>query len=490
METIIKDVAVVINWIFSNLFYINIFLAIIIVFFQRRDPQSVWTWLLVLYFLPVVGFILYLIIGQDYRKSKMFRIKGVEDALSWEAEKQKEKLKNHKLKMSDKPLGVYSDLILYNLKTCGAIYTEGNKIDIFTEGERKFNSLFESMEKAKSSIHIQYYIMRDDPLFRRLEDIIIRKADEGVEVRILYDAIGGKGIKRKTLKNLRSHGIKTGIFFKAFFKKINFRINYRNHRKIVVIDGRVGYVGGFNFGVEYLGEKKRYGNWRDTHLRIEGPAVDDLQTRFMLDWNYAVKENLFKDGKYFYDYSKKNPDKKGIQIISSGPDSSWQVIKDNYVKLISKAEKTIRIQTPYFIPDNEVRGALSIAALSGVDVKLMIPCKPDHPFVYWATYSNIGSLLASGARCFVYDNGFLHAKGITVDGLVSSYGTTNMDIRSFALNFEVNAVIYNSETTKKFDKIFEEDLKYCREITLEDYKKRSLIIRFKEQFSRLLSPLM
>jgi len=490
MESIINFLYEAIKWILNNIFYINILFAIVIIFFQRRDPQSVWTWILVLYFLPIVGFLLYLVLGQNYRKSKMFKIKGVEDALSWEAEKQKEKLQNHKLKISDKPLGVYSDQILYNLKTCGSIYTEGNKIEIFSDGIKKFEELFASMEKAKSSIHVQYYIMRDDALFRRLEDVLIRKADQGVEVRILYDAIGGKGLKRKTLKNMKAHGIKTGIFFKAFFKKINLRINYRNHRKIVVIDGKVGFVGGFNFGVEYLGENKKFGYWRDTHLKFEGPAVEDLQVRFMYDWNYAVKENLFKEGKYFFDHGTKAMDKKGVQIISSGPDSNWQVIKDNYIKLISKAEKTIRIQTPYFIPDNEVRGALSIAALSGVDVKLMIPCKPDHPFVYWATYSNIGELLASGARCFVYNNGFLHAKGITVDSNVSSYGTANMDIRSFALNFEVNAVIYSSEITKRFDGIFEEDLKYCTELTLEDYKKRSPVIRIKEQVSRLLSPLM
>ena len=490
MHELLNSSIEVLKWIFNNIFYINILLSIIIVFFQRRDPQSVWTWLLVLYFIPILGFIFYLIIGQDYRKSKMFRIKGVEDTFSLEAAKQKEKLENNKLKISDKPLGVFSDLILYNLNTCGAIYTEGNKIQVFTDGKEKFNNLLNTMNEAKKSINIQYYIMRDDALFDKLKKVLIKKADEGVEIRILYDAIGGKGIKRKTIKELRSHGIKTGIFFKALFKKINFRINYRNHRKIVVIDGKIGFVGGFNFGVEYLGQKKRYGYWRDTHLKMEGPAVEDLQIRFMFDWNYAVKENLFKENRFFHDHPVKGFKKNGVQIISSGPDSQRQIIKDNYSKLISKAEKTIRIQTPYFIPDNEVRSSLSIAALSGVDVKLMIPCKPDHPFVYWATYSNIGELLRSGARCYIYNNGFLHSKGITVDGKVSSYGTANMDIRSFALNFEVNAVIYNSDITEKFDKIFEEDLKYCTELTLEDYEKRSLFIRFKEQFSRLLSPLM
>ncbi|MDE7157572.1 MAG: cardiolipin synthase, partial [Lachnospiraceae bacterium] len=218
--------------------------------------------------------------------------------------------------------------------------------------------------------------------------------------------------------------------------------------------------------------------------------VTDLQIRFVLDWNYATKENLFREEKYFEKYTHKNPGSTGIQIISSGPDSKRQEIRDNYLRLINKAKKSIYIQTPYFIPDEAVLQALNIAAMSGIDVKLMIPCKPDHPFVYWVTYSYSGDLLESGARIYCYDNGFLHAKGMVVDGIVSCYGTANMDMRSFALNFEVNAVIYDRQLSECLEKAFLKDLECCSELTKYNYERRSLPIRIKEQISRLLAPLM
>lgn len=275
-------------------------------------------------------------------------------------------------------------------------------------------------------------------------------------------------------------------------------MNYRNHRKIVVIDNKVGYVGGFNIGREYISRDPKFGYWRDTHLKLTGGSVLSLQIRFALDWNYAAGENLFKDMRYFetgadlfrLDQVDPGIHPLGIQIIASGPDAVSRQIRDNYIRLFAKARDHIYIQTPYFVPDDAVLSALQIAARSGVDVRLMIPCKPDHPFVYWATYSYVGDLLSAGARCYTYENGFLHAKGVMTDGRVCSYGTANMDIRSFELNFEVNAVIYDEETTKELENIFIEDLKLCKEITREGYASRDLWIRVKEQCSRLLSPLL
>ena len=293
--------------------------------------------------------------------------------------------------------------------------------------------------------------------------------------------------------------MKVGVFFPALLGRLNLRINYRNHRKIVVIDGNIGYVGGFNIGREYISRDPKFGYWRDTHLRITGDAVVSLQIRFALDWNYATHENLFTNMAYFEPQDRadlvramQTGEKRllAIQIVASGPDTLDRQIRNNYLELFHKARKNIYIQTPYFVPDDAILSALKIAARSGVDVRLMIPCKPDHPFVYWATYSYAGDLLQAGARCYVYDNGFLHAKGVMVDGRVSCYGTANMDIRSFELNFEVNATIYDEEVTRELEEIFRNDLYHCREITPEVYEKRSLLIRVKEQGSRLLSPLL
>ena len=307
---------------------------------------------------------------------------------------------------------------------------------------------------------------------------------------------------------MRAAGIKVGVFFPPILGWLNLRVNYRNHRKIVVIDGCVGFVGGFNIGREYISKEPKFGYWRDTHLKILGEAAISLQLRFALDWNYATGENLFKDMQYFGGEggpTKQQPAKgaspvgtglKGaselvsMQIITSGPDTREPHIRNNYLELFHKAKHNIYIQTPYFIPDDAILSALKIAALSGVDVRLMIPCKPDHPFVYWATCSYAGELLDYGARVYIYENGFLHSKGIMVDGMVSCYGTANMDIRSFELNFEVNATIYDEDVTGELEEAFINDLPHCRELTREDYKKRNLWMRVREQSSRLLSPLL
>lgn len=493
------------SWSMEHLLYINLVLSVMIVFFQRRDPKAVWTWLLALYFVPVFGFLFYLVFCQDMHKSKMFRIKGVEDRLNFTARSQEDFLRSHDMSLSD-PLAMdYEDLVMFNLETSGAVLTADNHVEVFTDGESKFGDLRQEMRRAKRFIHIQYYIIKDDELFDSIRPILLAKAKEGVEVRILYDGMGGRFMPQKKWRELEAAGVKVGEFFPAILGRLQLRLNYRNHRKIVVIDGQIGYVGGFNIGREYISKDPKFGYWRDTHLKLSGGSVISLQIRFALDWNYATKENLFENLGYFdiaaseMELSDSFSDMDlggikcppiGIQIVASGPDARCKQIRDNYIQLFNKARKHIYIQTPYFVPDDAVLSALQIAARSGVDVRLMIPCKPDHPFVYWATYSYVGDLLSAGARCYTYENGFLHAKGVMVDGRVSSYGTANMDIRSFELNFEVNAVIYDEETTEQLEEIFENDLKMCKEITPDIYADRNLWIRIKEQCSRLLSPLL
>lgn len=509
MEIVLKSIGEVWKWLMDNLLYINLFLSVVIVFFQRRDPKAVWTWLLALYFVPIFGFLLYLLLCQDFRKSKMFHVKEVEDRLKYPIKSQEAGIQNRESWFRDPLCRDYEDLVLYNLTTSGAVLTVDNTVDIFTDGVEKFEDLKAEMRKAENYIHIQYYIIKNDELFQSMIPILEEKAREGVEVRILYDGMGGRFMPKRIWKRLRDNKIQVGEFFPAFLGRLHLRVNYRNHRKIVVIDGKVGYVGGFNIGKEYISKEQKFGYWRDTHLKIQGSAVYALQIRFVLDWNYATKENLFKNGKYFGLPDKEGgrqgdmargilnvpkPElfgqRAGIQIINSGPDASNRQIRNNYLQLFHKAKHHIYIQTPYFIPDDTVLSALKIAAESGLDVRLMIPCKPDHPFVYWATYSYVKDMLEAGARCYTYEKGFLHAKGVMVDSLVSCYGTANMDIRSFELNFEVNATIFDAETTQKLEAAFLKDLDHCREITKKRYEQRGIVVRVKEQCSRLLSPLL
>ena len=503
MESVWRQTILVWNWLMEHLIYINLILSITIVFFQRRDPKAVWTWLLALYFIPVFGFLLYLLLGQDMRKGKMFRVKEIEDRMRYSARNQEEFLKSHDISLVSTLARDYEDLVVYNLETSGSVLTVDNTVEIFTDGEKKFNDLRKELENATRFIHLQYYIIKDDELFDSIIPILIKQARAGVEVRILCDGMGGRFMRKSKWKNLKDNGVKVGIFFPPVLGRLQLRVNYRNHRKIVVIDNRVGYVGGFNIGREYISKDPKFGHWRDTHLKLQGGSVLSLQIRFALDWNYAAGENLFKNMKYFCEDENgscldcmgvmdmdQTEKKLGVQIIASGPDARSRQIRDNYIRLFSKAKDHIYIQTPYFVPDDAVLSTLKVAARSGVDVRLMIPCKPDHPFVYWASYSYVGDLLLEGVKCYTYENGFLHSKGVMTDGKVSSYGTANMDIRSFELNFEVNAVIYDEETTKKLEELFLNDLNVCKEITLERYEARSLFIRIKEQGSRLLSPLL
>ena len=479
-----------VRFFFTHLVIWNMLFAIVIVFFQRRDPKSVWAWLLLLYFIPVLGFVFYLLLGQDMHKRKMFRNKEVEDHIGEDIRRQEYRLKTGDEQELDENIKGYEDLVMYNLETGSSVLTKDNDVDIFIDGNEKFRALKEDLRKAEHFIHIQYYIIKNDVVFNEIKDILIEKAAQGVEVRVLFDAMGCRSVRHSYWKKLNAKGVQTAEFFPALLRRLQLRINYRNHRKIVVIDNKVAYVGGFNVAKEYIDLDEKFGHWRDTHLRIRGSAVLSLQVRFILDWNYAAGENLLEKKELFQGTEAGNRDHCDMQIISSGPDKTTQQIHDNYLRLINKAQKSIYIQTPYFIPDEAILNALMIAVKSGIEVNIMIPCMPDHPFVYWATYSYIGDMVMAGANCYTYNNGFLHSKGMIVDDKVLCYGTANMDIRSFALNFEVNAVIYDEKKAKEMVDIFRKDLEVCRQITKDYYAGRKLKIRVKEQVCRLLSPLL
>lgn len=480
-----------INFVGSiSIFYIlNIIMALVVIFLERKDPTATLAWVLVLLIFPGAGFVFYLLLSQNFSRKKLFTMKIYAKKTFGDYIKFQEELFNSGgLILNDKNIESFKDMIKMNLFTNKSSYTQNNDVEIFIDGKEKFYELFKCIEKAKNNIHVEYYIIKNDNLGNRLMNLLEKKAEEGVEVRFLFDSIGGRQIPKEKIDKLKKSGVKVASFFSSSIPLFNFKINYRNHRKIVVIDGEIGFIGGFNVGDEYVGLNTKIGYWRDTHLKITGDAVVDLQTRFFLDWGHATKEDMMYRPKYFPDTGNKG--KIGIQIISSGPDKLDEAIKRNYVKMINSAKESICIQTPYFVPDASVLEALKIAASSGVDVRIMIPCKPDHIFVYWATYWYCGELLQYGVKVYTYENGFLHAKTLVIDGIVSSVGTANFDFRSFKLNFEGNAIIYDTKISSTLKDIFMEDLNYSLELTREVYLERGITIRFKESISRLLSPLL
>ena len=351
-----------------------------------------------------------------------------------------------------------------------------------------YRDLFNDIRAAKSFIHIEYYIFRYDDLGRALIKELHEKTKDGVEVRLVIDGMGSKRITKKIIKEIESYGIKMAVFFPGVLPHINTRINYRNHRKIVVIDGKIGYVGGFNVGNEYVNKGKQFKFWRDTHIRVKGEAVNELNKRFILDWDYAADENMGNMSMYFP--VPEVVGNVGMQIVSSGPDHMEEYIKNSYMKIINNAKNYVYIQTPYLVPDSPMMEALKISALSGVDVRIIVPGAPDHFFMEWMLSANIGLLIEYGIKIYRYGNGFIHSKTIVADGEVCSIGTANLDIRSFKLNFEVNAFIYNETVAKEQEKIFLDDQEKSKLVIKEEYDKRSKNLKIKESLIRLLSPIL
>ena len=485
-----SEVGYVISSIGTTILVINFILAFIIIFFERREPSSTWAWILVLFFLPIGGFIIYLLFGRRLRQKHLFRWEGKKKiGIETLVDYQIAAIKNNAFEYRLDDASHYKDLIYMHLVNNHAVLTQDNAVDVFDDGHEKFERLLKDIAHAKTNIHIQYYIFRLDHLGGRILEALIKQAKKGVKVRLLFDEMGSRGVHKRHFKELIKYGGEVEVFFPSILPLINPRMNYRNHRKLVIIDGRIGYIGGFNVGDEYLGLDAKFGYWRDTHLRIEGSAVHPLQTRFLLDWNQASdRKDLQYEDHFFPTITRKGD--VGLQIVSSGPDSDWEQIKSGYLKLINMAKKYIYIQTPYFIPDDSFMDAVRIAALSGIDVRIMIPNKPDHMFVYWATYAHVGELIAAGARIYIYDNGFLHTKMIVIDDEASTVGTANIDARSFKLNFEVNAFIYNRNLSHQLAEMFERDMLYSHELTRELYDQRKRIIKWKESISRLLSPIL
>jgi cardiolipin synthase len=474
--------------VFTLLFVIDFFMALVVVFLERKNPSATLAWIMVLLFLPGIGIIIYFLFSQNIARRKLFYLTNKErEALSETLTEQIRSVRYDRIHYTNEVEAVWKDLILLNQNYARALLRQNNRISIMTDGDHMLDSLIKDISEAQSNIDLEFFIVKNDAAGQRLVKALADKAKEGVQIRFLLDAMGSRRQNSVTLAEFTAAGGRYAFFFPPMFRFLNLRFNYRNHRKIVTIDGEIGYLGGFNIGNEYLGKKKKFKYWRDTHLRIEGESILDLSARFTLDWRQATKERLPIE--VFGDEERKVGE-SGIQIVSCGPDSERQEVKHAYLKMITAARKNIYIQTPYFIPDSTIFDSLQNAALSGVDVRIMIPAMPDHIFVYWGTYYYCGLLLKSGVKVYIYDKGFLHAKTMVVDGEVCSVGSANLDIRSFKLNFETNAYIFDEDEAYKLESIYLQDIEDCHELTRALYNKRSYWIRFKEGIAKLVSDIL
>lgn len=434
---------------------------------------------MVLIFLPIIGFVMYIVFGQNYTKRR-FMSKRMYSKIKTRplAEINPNELTHYPSK--------YIDLIklLRNSNQAQLLY--GSSVEFFVTGRDKFDALFRDLDKATQHIHIEYYAWDDDVIGNLLKDLLIKKSGQGVKIRVIVDGVGSWRVKNSFYEQMRSAGIEVEEFMKVKFPMFTSHVNYRNHRKVVVIDGQVGYTGGMNVADRYINGPS-WGNWRDTHIRIEGKGVQGLQSVFLIDW-FMVSKSLITARKYFPPLE--NFGDNIMQVVSSGPYSSAREILQGFMQAIFGAESYIYIQTPYFIPPESLSEALIAASIRGVDVRLMVPRKSDTLLVQLASRSYFKKLLIAGVKVYFYEPGFLHSKLIVIDDALTMIGSANLDVRSFEQNLEVVAFVYNEVTAMRGKAIFVEDQNNSTAIVLREWIKRPVWLRFKESFLRLFTPLL
>ncbi|CCI81432.1 cardiolipin synthase [Lactobacillus hominis] len=471
----------------------NTILAFYVVFRRKRSVAASWAWLIILIIFPVLGFILYGFVSRGLSQENLFAINNQKHIGLDNVNKMIPKVA---MKAGKSDTSGQADILIdyFNWKN-DAPLSKNNKVSFFTDGKEKFKHLFEDIKKAQATINIEYYSFMNDDLGNKFLDLLVKKAKQGVKIRLIYDPWGSPGATKAWFQPLINQGGEVIAFITAQNMVTKCRMNYHLHRKVVVIDGKISWTGGFNVGDQYLGNSKKFGYWRDTHLRIVGSASLCLQERFVMDWNASIRNKdqaiIFSE-RLFPKITESNLSANDVatQIVSDGPDQETPYLRNGMMRLMMLARKSIWIQTPYLVPDDPMIATWVTAAHSGVEVRIMIPCMPDHPFIYRATQWYANYLLHEGIKIYIYNNGFLHAKTVTVDDNFSAVGSMNQDYRSYELNFEADAVFYDSNVTKQLKNIFEDDLKNCSELTLAKTSQWSRWLRFKQAFSRLLSPIL
>ncbi|MCD7971423.1 MAG: cardiolipin synthase [Candidatus Azobacteroides sp.] len=468
------------------IFLLQIILIIIIIqiicviISENRNPNKTISWILILTFLPGIGLLLYFLFGEEHRK-KYKIVKKLSRGLNVDA------LPDMHLFSSSCYPEEYEKLVRLLQTLNDALVLAGNKVSFYVDGKEKFRQFFEDISRAKHHIHILYYKIIDDKLGQEFKDILIRKAKEGIEVRVIYDDVGSLRTKKHYFSELKKEGVEVEPYLQVRIPRIARRLNYRNHRKLAVIDGIIGYIGGMNIADCYV-EGVSWGIWRDMQLRIEGKGTYGLQKVFLLDWYFAHK-TVPEIAPYFPPVEH-DSDKNPLQVISSGPVDIYNCIEKGIFQAITSARKSIYIQTPYFIPSENILQALQTSAMSGVDIHIVIPKKSDNYFVDGATYSFVKDLLNYNIHVYLYCKGFIHSKCLIIDESLTISGSANMDIRSFELSFESNVFIYDKETAEEATLIFWNDVKDSLKLNLKNWLRRPLWRRFFESVMRIFTPLL
>ncbi|MCJ7819587.1 MAG: cardiolipin synthase [Bacteroidales bacterium] len=478
----------VIQGVLAILYIITVITISIMIVLENRNPLKTHSWLLVIILVPVAGIILYVFFGQNYRKQKIYSRKSLADneMLSESAATQMSTLSTV-IASESSDIQSKSHLMRLLLKNNRSVLTLDNTVKLLKNGNEAFPAMKEAIAGAKNYIHIEFYRIEPDVLGTEFMDLLKQKSSEGVKIRVIYDDVGSWNIGKSYLNDVRASGISIYPFMPVRFPSFSSKINYRNHRKILVIDGTTGFVGGLNIADKYLHGLPDLGHWKDTHLELRGESVEALDSVFLSDWNF-VSGNPVSGVESFI-----NPPKTGnrclVQVASSGPDTDWATIMQVYFSAIATAKTSIYLTSPYFSPDESLLTALKTAALSGVDVRMIFPKKSDSIIANWNTRSYISELIEAGVRIYLYTDGFIHSKYLLVDSVFASVGSPNVDIRSFDLDFEVTALIYDWKFASELSTLFFEDLKGCKEIKTNDWEQRSRTDRSRESLARIFGPL-
>lgn len=464
--------------IFLVIYSITILGIILVIVTENRNPLKTLPWIVLLVLAPVVGLVVYFFFGQNLSKQRIIS-RRTRKRITMQLE-EGEHGGDPELPDRYKPLAV----LLMN--TLHSIPLYGSRIGVYTDGQTKMEALLSDIARARHHIHLQYYIINDDETGCYLRDALAAKAREGVEVRILYDDVGSRSAKKSFFRDMRGMGIEAHAFLHVKFPLFTSKVNYRNHRKIVVIDGRVGFIGGMNIADRYV-RGTGWGTWRDTHFRIEGNGVAGLQASFLSDWSATTKQHV--SGVGYFPPTERFTD--GIlQIAPSGPFGKWRALLQADSYAIARARQRVWIQTPYYLPSDVLNTALQEAALAGIDVRLMLPARSDSKVVDLATHSYLDDMMKAGVKISFYTPGFLHSKLLVIDDMLTVIGSANMDFRSFEHNFEVNAFVYDCEFTARMAAVFEDDLTHCHTVTPAEWFTRPRTRRIAESLMRVFSPLL
>ena len=463
----------------SLLVILAVVFTLVFIVMENRNPVKTLAWVLVLIFLPVVGLVLYYFFGRDTRKEKLISKKGF-------ARLSKYPMMEYQQQKSFHTLEDQHQLMQFCRRVNGALPYEGNALQVYSDGHSMLQALLKAIAGAKNHIHLEFYIFEDDAVGRLVRDALMDKAREGVEVRVLYDDVGCWKVPHLFYDRMRESGIEVRAFLKVRFPRFTGKVNYRNHRKMVVIDGRTGFVGGMNIALRYV-KGTPWGIWRDVFMQVDGKAVYGLQTAFLTDW-YATDHSLLTSARYFPEMGACGDSL--MQIVTSDPIGKWRDIMQALLIAIASSRKYFYIQTPYLLPTEPILMALKTAALAGVDVRVMMPERADTSLIHYGSMSYLDELMVAGVKIYLYQRGFLHSKLMVSDDMLSTVGSTNMDFRSFEHNFEVNAFMYDRVSALLLKDVFLSDQKDAKLLQLKIWRLRPWHQKVKESLIRLFAPLL